>query len=212
MGYYKNTSDQALRVDDGAGRLRRVPAGRVVQADGDFEKNLSGVKGVESASEDDFQGQYGKLSDNTRDQDRMNAVTDAAAYANLIVHAPLNEVIGDDDAPYGPPTGTITTKLAVKENASSSQEYERFGQNEWTPKEGEERDLSPVQQAQADKGALVDKVAQQGIEGNFEVDAANVKGLSGGDKRGGRRDSPRVETRRKPGPKPKQQADENPSV
>lgn len=203
MSYYKNEGDQALRVDDGTGRLRRVPAGRVVQAEGDFAENLSKA-GAVSASEDDFRGQFNQPSDYDRDRDRMNAVTDAAAYANLLVHAPLNEVIGDDDAPYGPPTGTITTKHAVKDAAQSSVEKDRFGQHEWTEKEAEGRDLSPVQQAQADKGALVDKVAQQGIEGNFEPDADAMKNLSGGEKRGGRSDAPRVETRRKPGPKPKQ--------
>jgi hypothetical protein len=210
MGYYKNDSDQALRVDDGSGRLRRVPAGRVVQADGDFEKNLSGLSQVSSASEDDHLSQSKRSSGNTRDRDRMNAVSDATAYANLIVHAPLNEVIGDDDAPLGPPTGTITTKQAVKDNANSSLEHDRFGQNEWTEKSAEGRDLSPVQQAQADASAVVAKVAQQGIDGDFDVNTDDLKGLSGPANRGGRGDKESskvaaIKERQKPGPKPKQQ-------
>lgn len=208
MGYYKNDSDQALRVDDGSGRLRRVPAGRVVQADGDYESNLSGNASVSSASEEDFQAQFRKSSGSTRDRDRMNVVSDAVAYANLIVHAPLNEVIGDDDAPLGPPTGTITTKQAVKDAADNSTEHHAFGNNEWTEKSAEGRNLSPVQQAQADASAVVAKVAQQGVEGNFDVSTEDLKGLSGPEKRGGRSDraSRKVEAvteRKKPGPKPK---------
>jgi hypothetical protein len=202
MGYYKNDTDQPLRIDNGKGRLQRVPAGAVFQADGEYEENVK-ARGVESCSEDDFKAANPGFSDDTRDRDRMNAVTDANAYATMVANAGLQEVVGDDDAPFGPPTGTITTKHAVMDSASSSVERQAFGPGELTPKEAEGRDLSPVHQKQVDQAAVVDNIAAQAVKGEFAVQSTDIQNLSGSEgARGGRKDAESTE-RKKPGPKPK---------
>lgn len=197
MAYYKNDTASALRVGG-----RRVRPGGVVRVNSGDEDAWRDA-GASSASEDDFNAQNRTVSEGkNRERQRMNAYGDARAYANALLSAGAHEVVGDDNAPYGPPTGTITTKHAVMDQADGV-ERRQFGPGEWTAKEAEGRDLQPVQQAQADAGALADKIASQAVEGNFDVDPEDVKGLGGDEKRGGRRDSTPT-ARKKPGPKPRQ--------
>jgi hypothetical protein len=82
--------------------------------------------------------------------------------------AVLNRVIGDDEAPYGPPSGTITTKQAVMRDP---EQRPHFGDLEWTPEEVEERKLNEmgssgeVQYAQGQASGKAEKVAAELIEG-----------------------------------------------
>lgn len=217
MGYYRNTSDSAQRVDDGTGRLRRVAPGAVVEASGDFEDNLKSRDGVESASKEDFQNQGHKFSSDTRDQDRDRLVTDMASYANLVTTAvPLNEVIGDDDAPYGPPTGTITTRQAAKHNEGNPVGKNLIGHHEWNNQNAEGRDLSPIEQLQYEQSEKVHRVTEAFQEGK-DLDASEVKGTAGPEKRGGRGDRSvarisATKERKKPGPKPKAKPDDKPAA
>ena len=48
-----NTRDHAVRVRDENGKLVRVVPGQVVSAEGSTADQLSGVEGIESASDDD---------------------------------------------------------------------------------------------------------------------------------------------------------------
>ena len=79
----------------------------------------------------------------------------------------LNRVIGDNEAPYGPPSGTITTKQAVMRAAENSAERTAFGPNEWLPEDAEERNLADlgssgqVQAAQAEAQGKTEKLTEE---------------------------------------------------
>lgn len=154
MGFYKNDSDEVVRV--GEGQSRRVPPGAVVE--GDFDDSpLTSVsdKDAEEYQKSQRGNSYGEGS---RDIPRDKVFSDLRVYARTMqTGAPLNVVIGDDEAPYGPRTGTITTKQAVMRDARKNNSVERrqFGDNEWIGEDAEERNLGPVQESQANvSGAL----------------------------------------------------------
>src|SRR5688572_4491216 len=106
MGYYVNETGGPLRVDDGQGRLRRVAPGAVVEAKGEFEeglKDLDNVRSVSAEEAKELKNGGSTLLDPSRDASRDQAVTNVRAAARMVtVSVPLNEVVGDDDAPYGP--------------------------------------------------------------------------------------------------------------
>jgi hypothetical protein len=182
--YLYNETDGPIRVDDGKGNLRRFPPGQPIAVDGDLESNASGVEGLRSASDDEVKQAQSGVEAGSRDVTRDNALADLSAYARTVtVAVPLNEVIGDDEAPYGPPSGTITTKQAVARQAANSSERQRFGQHEWLPEDADERELGPVQEAQAQATGRVERMTDQvqnlGPEDSLEVKQDEVKGAAG---------------------------------
>jgi hypothetical protein len=182
--YLYNETDGPIRVDDGQGHLRRFPPGQPVQVSGDLEKNAGGVEGLRSATDEEVNAASGEPQPGSRDVTRDQALADLSAYARTVtVAVPLNEVIGDDEAPYGPPSGTITTKQAVARGAENSSERQRFGQHEWLPEDAEGRDLSPVQEAQAQASgrveAMTEKIQNLGPDDKLEVGGDEVKGAAG---------------------------------
>ncbi|HKB40207.1 MAG TPA: hypothetical protein VKD72_27500, partial [Gemmataceae bacterium] len=95
------------------------------------------------------------------------AVADKMRWVGLATTAvPLNTVVGDNEAPHGPPTGTITTKQAVMREAGSSVERKAFGDGEWLPEDAKERNLADstsgkVQAAQASASGALEEVTQE---------------------------------------------------
>lgn len=117
MPKFVNTNAHPIRVRDGD-RLRRVRPGQVVEADGAYADGLKGTSGVEAANqthEKAWSEQRAKFSGPSDEPgpDELAAVNPGpalAALGKLAVSDPLNVVIGDDSAPHGPGTGTITTR------------------------------------------------------------------------------------------------------
>jgi hypothetical protein len=104
---------------------------------------------------------------NAKPDAMMAAVADRIAWiGDATVAAPLNTVVGDNEAPFGPPTGTITTKQAVMRDAASSAERMAFGDHEWLPEDEEGRNLGDstsgkVQAAQAAASGRLEEVTQE---------------------------------------------------
>jgi hypothetical protein len=130
MAYFKNTLSHAVRA--GETRDTRIPAGGVVQVSDDDAQKYEGVNGVESASEQDYNSyreQSVVTADKTGDmvlQEEYNSTVGEAA-RNLVA-APLQVVVGDNEAPLGPPTGTRTTKRALMNQDAAH--AAAFGPNE----------------------------------------------------------------------------------
>lgn len=117
-------NDKAHRVTttDNDGKSVRLRAGQVVDADGAYADRLQGL-GLPTASDDDRE-RYESSRRRKRggEGSRRLAAKRALAPARsalraLTTVAPLQVVIGDDQAPYGPPTGTITTKQALAQES-----------------------------------------------------------------------------------------------
>lgn len=156
MKYVENTLDEPRRVPTPDGRLHRVPPNSVRSLPDDAE--IGGISGLEEVGESEWEDRQNKLSsERTPHHDRDDARAKARAYADSVATVvPLQQVVGDDDAPYGPPTGTITTKQT--EAAKSSVEKERFADHEQLEvPEG----ASPVEQHQAERLQEVEKIAQE---------------------------------------------------
>lgn len=180
-----NETDGPIRVDDGRGNLRRFPPGSVVPVSGDLESNALEAEGLRTATDEEVEkSQGGDMQPGSRDVTRDNALADLSAYARTVtVAVPLNEVIGDDEAPFGPPSGTITTKQTAAREAASSTERMAFGGLEWLPEDAEKRELGPVQEAQAQATgrveAMTEKVQNLGPDDTLEVSGDEVKGSAG---------------------------------
>lgn len=182
--YLYNETDSPIRVSDGQGQNRRFPPGQPVPVSGDLESNASGVDGLRDATDDEVKQAQSGVEPGSRDVTRDQALADLSAYARTVtVAVPLNEVIGDDEAPFGPPSGTITTKQTAAREAKSSVERMAFGDHEWLKEEAEGRDLGPVQQAQADATerveAMTEKLQALGPDDVLEVGGDETKGAAG---------------------------------
>lgn len=148
MPTYINENPHPIRVPSQEGQvlaIPRIPAGAVVEADGYYADRLSQTAGVREATGDEASA-YQERQERRRERnmDPGPALRQAAAdqvgpvrqQARLLsVVGPLQRVIGDDTAPYAPPTGTVTTKQAVRREAVASGEMaqaQAFGPNEAT--------------------------------------------------------------------------------
>lgn len=114
-----NNNAHAVRVSDG-NSLQRVLPGQVVEASGDFADNLKNTPGIDTAKQGDersweaAQAAAAGNPSSDRPLSDLEQVSARAREAAGLGLAALNQrVIGDDLAPLGPPTGTITTKQAV---------------------------------------------------------------------------------------------------
>ena len=166
----KNTNPHYIYVDAGNGTSKRVAPGQVVSVDGDVEKNLKATSGVESASESDYKeyvdSRSGHSSEETDEMRRNREFGELRAQADQIaVAAPLQVVVGDDDAPYGPPSGTITTKEAIVKGDTDPQTRERFADHEKF--EGElGENASEVEKVQAERKSAVNAKAEELLAGD----------------------------------------------
>lgn len=136
------------RVSSGGYKLS---AGQVKEVSGEEADALTGISGVEEASQDE-QDAYAGRSARSQGMGQLGAVTKLAAEAKiahrtLLVSIPLQTVIGDDAAPHGPNTGTITTKQAL---AKEDPELRRhFAPNERLAGEEDNENLNDVERQQA---------------------------------------------------------------
>jgi hypothetical protein len=115
MAYFRNTLNQGINPTG----TRRVPPGAVVQVSDDDAKLYSGLNGVEKASQSDYREfvESGTVtSDKTGGMVLDEVLAEKRAEARMVsVAAPLQVVVGDDEAPYGPPTGERSTKAQEAE-------------------------------------------------------------------------------------------------
>lgn len=163
--YVKNTLDHGVRADG-----QRIPAGGVAKVDGDSA--LADYPGVESSSKKDYDAyrKQREVGGGSPSRDRHEALKGyRQAHRAESVAAPLQVVVGDDDAPYGPNTGTITTKQAVAKQGA--EEKRRFADHEQAEvPEG----ASKIEQKQAANTRAVEEVAQR------LADAEQAAGDDGG--------------------------------
>jgi uncharacterized protein YifE (UPF0438 family) len=156
---------------------QRLRAGQVKDVSGDAADALSSINGVETANSDDEKAWESYLNvkrGNPSGTDSGKASLDAQvaevrrAGRLAGVALPLNQVVGDDDAPLGPPSGTITTKQAVKRDGTE-QEQRAFGQRERQPEEADNEKLSPVERKQAEAKAALEEVHNEALEAASEA-------------------------------------------
>src|SRR3954451_17299 len=98
------------------------------------DEAVKGKDGFREVSDDEAKDVRSKRAGNFADAKPdawQEKYSEAAKWmGQASVAAGLNVVIGDNEAPYGPPTGTITTKQAVMRDASNSAERNAFGDHE----------------------------------------------------------------------------------
>jgi hypothetical protein len=131
-GYYSGDDADLLLQQDG-----------VVEADSD-----EGREYIEAHQEP----ADGGVSVRERTQGILSGLR--VAHRTAAIVAPLQRVIGDDEAPMGPPSGVITTKSAAA--GMDSQSRQAFAQNEALPEDvalDEERAPQRVAQAKLKAGA-----------------------------------------------------------
>lgn len=122
MAVYRNTNSHRVQKGD-----VRIPANGVIEVSGDDEKVVAGLPGVEKLSGADakaaLEQSSGPSADKTGTMVAQEQVDAARRSLNTaMVAAPLQRVIGDDEAPYGPGSGVLSTK---KQEALKSEESRR---------------------------------------------------------------------------------------
>lgn len=113
-----NSNAHAIRVprsDTDSTGGQRVLAGAVVDADGEQADRLLATAGVRTATAEEVK-RYDAQQE-TASTGRGSRIDAKASLARLSadarmqqIVAPLQRVVGDDAAPQGPPSGTITTR------------------------------------------------------------------------------------------------------
>jgi hypothetical protein len=118
MSYIKN--NYAHRINPTGHQW--VAPGQVVLVSDEDQSAYDALSGVEASNVEDYNSQREAYDrEKTALMKRHEAHAEArAALQNSRVSAPLQVVHGDDEAPFGPPTGTISTKSieAAKDEAS----------------------------------------------------------------------------------------------
>jgi len=174
----------AIRVTDSDGRQHRLRAGEVRNVDGEAADMFNEIDGVDTANSDQEEAwadQQTRLNGTVNDVDGGKMSMDAAltearvAARHIAVATPLNQVIGDNDAPMGPPSGVITTKQAVAR--TGVREKMAYADHERLPEEAQNEGLGEVERAQAEAKALVESLHKEVLEeaqerGNEAVDLA----------------------------------------
>lgn len=163
MPYFKNDNDHPIRVDDGSGNLRRIAPGSIVDATGQFADNLKDTGGVSQASKEDREKwvEGRRVSTERTDEQKRNArIGEARVEArSLAVAVPLTRVVGDDAAPDGPPSGTITSAATVA--AKGRDEKQAFAPGEADPADADNEQLPPVHRQQAENARDVAEKAAE---------------------------------------------------
>jgi len=204
-----NTLDHPVRVTDENGQTVRVVPGQVITADGATADRLTAIEGVETATDehrDAYAASRAPVSDVA--SAKLGAeqhVSDLRAASRMASTAvPLNQVIGDDDAPLGPPSGTITTKQAVAR--SGPEQKAAYADHERLPEEAENEKLSEVERAQAEAKGLVEEIHNAALDDAAEagVEAATTSPTMTSDQSpdGGDSDAPKRSSRKKAEPQP----------
>lgn len=136
--HYVNDNTHDAYVPGDGRELVRVPRGHVlsVQEDSALHRGAQRTSNLREVTEDEAQDvreslvSGGDLGEVTRLGGLGNEVASATAeLSHAVASAPLQVVVGDDQAPYGPGTGTVTTKQAIVQDGGS-EEYQAFAQGE----------------------------------------------------------------------------------
>lgn len=144
---FVNDKSHPVRVSEpgagpnGAAKLRRIVPGQTISADGAFADALeaAGLPSATDEQEEAYEARRhadGEETSSARLEQRSALGSARTAIRHALVAAPLRRVVGDDQAPFGPPSGTVTTKGAVVEGLEPGDpEREAFAQNEAVPGE-----------------------------------------------------------------------------
>lgn len=130
---FRNDNSHDIYVSDGS-KLRRIRPGRGVEALGEFAKNLKATNGVSEVKGDDAKAALDVNTTPAATDPTIEGTLGARAAETLaeasrvIVSAPLQVVVGDDQAPFGPPTGVKSTKQ--QEAAKGEAERRAFAEGE----------------------------------------------------------------------------------
>jgi hypothetical protein len=170
VGFVKNTNPHYIYAETN-GRMERMAPGQIKEVDDDSRLNRS--PGVESSSQEDFdkwnEERSGGSTDETDEMRRNREFGELRAQADQVaIAAPLQVVVGDDDAPFGPPSGTITTKEAIVKGGDA-EDRRRFADHERFEDELPEN-ASEVEQRQARSKSAVSQKAEEllgSTEGNI---------------------------------------------
>lgn len=171
---FVNDNEHPIRVKDGNGALQRIQAGGAVKADGAYADRLSATNGVREGSDDDLATSEVQAAPLDHDRAVADVATAARQLAKQItVVGPLQRVIGDDQAPYGPPSGTVTTRQAVAQKAVAEGDQrtrEAFADHDAVSKVDATQDSVPLSGASPVESAAVH---------NAQADAFDVAGKAG---------------------------------
>lgn len=161
-----NRNPHAIRARDENGDNHRLRAGQVVDCSGPQADALKGVSGVDTATKDDEKAWdvARGIKDTGGARSSIVSVTGVLTQARVAgrmasVVVPLNEVIGDDAAPLGPPSGVITTKQAVAREGEL--ENQKFGQRERMPEDADNEKLPAVERQQAANVAALEELHEE---------------------------------------------------
>jgi hypothetical protein len=185
---YVYEGDQPTRVEG-----KRYAPGNVTE-----DESVKGKDGFREVKDDEAKDIRSKSAGNFADTSPdawEEAYSEKARWMGQAgVAAPLNKVIGDNEAPFGPPTGTITTKQAVMREASSSAERLAFGDHEWLPEDEDklkESTSGQVQAAQARESGSLEEVTDEliGSQAQGEESGGEGKSSQSGQKSRGRQSS-----------------------
>ena len=164
-----NKRDHAVRVPgQSGGPSQRLRSGQVGSFDGEVADRFLAIEGVENANDEDKENWEALRTASsmglvTSKGSLQEAITEAKLKAAMVgVVVPLNTVIGDDDAPMGPPTGVITTKAAVKRTGDA--EARAYGNLERMPEEADNENLSEVERTQAEMQQMAEEVHNEILE------------------------------------------------
>lgn len=165
-----NRNAHGVRTTDSDGKRYRLRPGQVIEVDGAGADALNGVNGVDSANGDDekaWDERRGVSTGNPSDGGGLSAAVEGAntsrraAARREAIAAPLNVVVGDDEAPKGPPTGTITTKqAAAREDADSPGGRGGFAQHEAPVEDADNPNVGDVHRQQAEARAELEAATE----------------------------------------------------
>jgi len=167
MPEFVNTLDHPVRVTDENGQTVRVVPGQVISVDGVTADRLDAIDGLDTPDGDQreaWEQRNAPMSEETSGKASLEQIAaEARIHARTLnVAVPLNQVIGDDNAPVGPPSGTITTKTVVA--SEGGLEKSAFMDHERLPEDADNERLNDVERAQAQARALVEEVHQEALE------------------------------------------------
>lgn len=186
MAYVRNTNTHRVGIND----QNYIPAGQAREVSDEDAKAYGKLDGCESLS--DQEGQDAVQAQNatvSSEEGAFEGVTQGLGSARTdarrdAIVGPLHRVVGDDLAPLGPPTGTITTKET--EARKGPEERRAFADHEAVERvEEPEPKLTPHA---AEKEPIIEN---RQVEAKEQAEAS-AKKVSGSGQR------------KKPGPKPKQ--------
>lgn len=137
---FLNENTHAVYVDGDNGDVK-LAAGQAKDVSGKAADQLKGMRNVRTLTGDEAKAALERPAGGSTDGDLSGELGNVVAGAvgelsQLATAAPLRVVVGDDQAPYGPPSGTVSTKgiEAAKDEAHRRQ----FADGEAIAKVGEQ--------------------------------------------------------------------------